>query len=1250
MNLQANQASDPSLPSGFMVLHGNRLEDLRDLLVNYVAAHPLSPLEPEVILLQSNGMKHWLELALADDSALGICAATQMALPSGYLWQMYRAVLGPDAVPEHMPFDKAALLWRLVRLLPALCAANPVYAPLQRYLSGDNPARKLYQLAEQVADVLDAYQSYRADWLADWAAGRDQLRGPLGAPLVLPPEHAWQAQLWRDIRKDVGPARAEASRASVHERFLAALADQVNSETDSKPRLPGLPRRLMVFGISSLPMQAVQALAALGQVCQVMLLVQNPCQYFWGDIVEGHAALRAQVRRRQQGKPQASEAKAMLPAAPAQPLLASWGKQGRDYLHLLDGFDEPERYRAHWSRVDVFVDPAPPDAPSDEKASQLAQLQSAIFNLSPPPQQPQLQADDGSLMFVTAHSAQRELEVLHDRLLAWLDVDPALQPREVMVMVPDMPAFAPHIHAVFGRFSPGQPRYIPYSVADTTPRQSPLVQALEQLLNLPNARLSLADWLGLFEVAAVRERFGLDEAAVRQVQQWLAAAGVRWGLDATHRLSWGLPDGALGLEQNTWAFGLRRLLLGYALGNVVGSAARSAVGGAVGTNAGLDAFGESVASPASQPDSESPSSTIWCDTLAQPALSGLDAPLAAGLLNWIAAIEQTLPMLQLEQTPNQWGQTLQALVERFFAPADDADARAIERLLAPLEVWLQACAEAALDTPLLLEVVREHWLANIAESGLQQRFFGGGVQFGTLMPMRSIPFKVIGLLGMNDGAYPRVQAPRDFDLMASSWRAGDRSRREDDRYLFLEALLSARQKLYISWQGHSAADNSVRPPSVLVAQLLDVVNASWVPARVPQAQPLQPFSEAYFEAGSAFQTFDADWASIRPLALIDKAPVAIEKISNQPIDTTDAGGDGAAAPPSSLTLGDLQRLLRQPVDVFFRNRLQVEFDALEALEQEDEPFALNHLQQHQAGAALLQADANAAALRSLRAAGSLPLAGFGTRLADALMNKAQTVLEARAPWLQRYPQALAALPVALTLPNANPSPSPSPSPSPNSVPVPVPVPVPGPGPATAPSLEGQTVPTLTGTLTGIWSQGSDASAPCLQLAERTGAVLQGKGASSVARLHVLVGLWVRHLAACASGLHMTSVQLGVDGQVVLQPMRADAASAALGKLLQAYAGAWAQPLPVACKTAWAYLLAERQNQALVAAGKPAKDPHEAAREAFEGGQRGGELAESAYLQRAFVSYDDLADALPHWAQVLYGDLLAHIDASAEVSP
>jgi exodeoxyribonuclease V gamma subunit len=1199
-------AVDAPLPHGFMVLHGNRLEDLRDLLLDYLRQHPLPPLSPELILLQSNGMKHWLELALADDQGLGICAATRMELPSSYLWQVYRTVLGPDAVPEHMPFDKTALLWRLVRLLPVLCETNPVYTPLKRYLAGANPARKLYQLALQLADVLDGYQSYRADWLADWATGLDQLRGPHGASEVLPPEQAWQAQLWRDIRADVGEALMEASRASVHEAFLRKLDQLKHAGPAGGAVLAALPLRLIVFGISSLSMQAVQALAALGQVCQVLMLVQNPCQYYWGDLVEGHTALKAQLRRRQSAKvlPAAAE-----PPAATHPLLASWGKQGRDYLHLLDGFDAPEAYRAHWSRVDLFVDPAGPDQPAP---SQLAQLQSAILNLSPPPPAPLLQDNDGSLVFVTTHSAQRELEVLHDQLLAWLDADPDLLPRQVMVMVPDMEAFAPHIHAVFGRFTSGQPRHIPYSVADTTARQSPLVQALEQLLNLPNARLTLAEWLSLFEVAAVRTRFQLDEAAVRQLQDWLAAAGVRWGLDAAHRLAWGLPAGAVGLAQNTWAFGLRRLLLGYALGS------------ASSTGAGDDA--------------DLTDGAIWCDTLAQPALSGLDAPLAAGLLGWISAIEASLPALQGEHTPVEWGEILQDLVERFFAPADEQDERAITRLLAPLDLWLQACADASLDSPLPLDVVREHWLSTLAEEGLQQRFFGGGVQFGTLMPMRSIPFKHICLLGMNDGAYPRVQAARDFDLMASSWRAGDRSRREDDRYLFLEALLSARQRLYISWQGRSAADNSLRPPSVLVAQLLDHVNQCWAPQHQPQPQPLQPFSEAYFVTGSPYMTFDTDWQRLRLPAAGLLGAAADEAVPASATAANSILASASAAPPSTLSLGELQRLLRQPVEVFFRSRLQVDFDSLEDLEQEDEPFALNHLQQHQAGAALLLAAGSDPGLARLRASGSLPLAGFGSRVAESLLAKVDTVLQSRSVWLQDFPQALAALPIELWLAGGDEG-RPTQALTQDEA-------------QGAPDAQA-TLPTgwtLTGTLSGLWSQGGhDPQAACLQLAERTGAVLQGKGAGLAARPHVLVGLWLRHLAASASGLLVTSVQLGVDGQVVFRPLAADAALAILSRLAQAHAQAWARPLPVACKTGWAWLLAQRNNQTLLAAGKPAKDPHELTRETFEGGQRGGERAESAYLQRAFTGYDALAADLPQWAPWLYGDMLAHAEVSSGVS-
>jgi exodeoxyribonuclease V gamma subunit len=1146
-----------------MVLHGNRLEDLRDLLTQYLKVNPLGVLEPEVILLQSNGMKHWLELALADDDALGICAATRMELPSGYLWQLYRGVLGAQAVPAHMPFDKTRLLWRLMRLLPSLCASNPVYQPLQRYLAGSNPARKLYQLAQQLADVLDGYQSYRADWLADWAAGKDQLRGPLGQTQPLPTDHAWQAHLWRDIRSDLGVALADASRASVHARFMAAL------NASPPDLLRRLPRRLIVFGISSLPMQTVQALAALGQHCQVLMLVQNPCQYYWGDLVEGHAQLRQQVCRRQPVKPVPG---AELGKAVWHPLLASWGKQGRDYLHLLDGFDAPERYRAHWRRVDVFVDPAAGEA--DARPSQLAQLQSAMLNLTPPPAAPVTQIDDRSICFVTAHSAQRELEVLHDRLLAWFDADVDLQPREVMVMVPDMATFAPHIHAVFGRFRPGEPRFVPFSVADTTARQSPLVQALEAVLNLPNSRLSLADWLSLFEVAAVRTRFKLTESDVQQLQTWLTAAGVRWGLDAAHRMQWGLPEGTPDLDQNSWAFGLRRLLLGYAMGGALGES----------TNEGL-----------------------WQGTLAQPALSGLEAPLLAGLLNWLAVVELTLPTMQQDKTPAQWGVTLRALVARFFAPADDADERALANLLNPLEDWLQACEEANLNTALPLEVVREHWLSQIQDAGLQQRFFGGGVQFGTLMPMRSIPFKVIALLGMNDGDYPRVQAPRDFDLMAQTWRAGDRSRREDDRYLFLEALLSARQKLYVSWQGHSASDNSTRPPSVLVAQLLDHVNACWSPERVPQAQPLQAFSPAYFDAGSGFETYDTDWERIGLLAQVD---TALADTNSESIGQSETASNDA---PKNLTLADLQRLLRQPVEVFLRNRLQVEFDSLDELEQTDEPFTLNALQAHQAGAEMLQASDTAQAAIKLRASGQFPLAGFGELTANALVEKVQQVRAKQEVWWQAHPDTLPAQAIDLQLDNAM---------------------------------------TLTGTLSGLRTMSNDThlpGAPCLQLEARPGAVLEG-GKTAMPRGHVLMRLWVNHLAACASGLNMTSVLLGVDGEVQIAPIDLCQAQAILNRLLKVYAQAWAQPLPVACKTAWTYLVMQQRNRLQDAAGKSTKDPDEEAQNTFEGGQFGGERAESSYLQRAFDSYGDLGDNLPHWAEELYGDLLAAVTSAPEGQP
>jgi exodeoxyribonuclease V gamma subunit len=287
------------------------------------------------------------------------------------------------------------------------------------------------------------------------------------------------------------------------------------------------------------------------------------------------------------------------------------------------------------------------------------------------------------------------------------------------------------------------------------------------------------------------------------------------------------------------------------------------------------------------------------------------------------------------------------------------------------------------------------------------------------------------------------------------------------------------------------------------------------------------------------------------------------------------------------------------------------------LEQTDEPFALNALQAHQAGSSLLLASDIPQAAIKLRASGQFPLAGFGELVANALVEKVQQVRTRQEVWLQAHPETLPVQAIDLLLDNDV---------------------------------------RLTGTLSGLLVVSNDTNLPgqaCVQLEARPGAVLEG-GKNPMPRGHVLMRLWVNHLAASASGLNLTSVLLGVDGEMQLQPLDAATAQTILNRLLRVYAQAWVQPLPVACKTAWTYLMTAQRNSALEATGKPVKDPHEEAQKVFEGGQFGGERAESAYLQRAFESYDDLNDdpseGLPYWAEELYGDLLVAVMPAPEGQP
>jgi len=901
--LTSASSENAHISPGFHAVHANHLEDLRRAVVFICQQNPLPPLQSETFLVQSNGIAQWLKLALAEkrsedgsNGGLGIAAGMDFLFPARFIWQAYRAVLTDGEVPEQSPFDKRRLVWRLYRLLPELVVTDEAFNPLARFLDGSDTDLRAFQLAEKVADLFDQYQVFRADWLAAWEQGRDVVISTRNGEKPIEEDTRWQPMLWRKLVEDTG-AEAHTSRSQIHTRFMK------QGQQVAVPAHPSrLPKRIVVFGVSSLPRQALEALYVLSRFSQVVLCVHNPSQFYWADIVSDRELLKAE-RKRGASHPTLSQIDdADQLHQHANPLLAAWGKQGRDYIRLLDEFDNPDEYHNSFQTPDQKI-----DIFSEHGAGQatclLHQLQNDIYNLTPlqeiRDEQRELNLqDDHSVVFHNAHSPQREVEILHDQLLAAFNADDTLRPRDIMIMVPDINVYAPHIQAVFGRHTAGRKRHIPFTISDQGQRNhEPVLIALETLMSLPRHRFGVSEIISLLEVPGIRDRFEITEEEIPLARRWVEGANIRWGLHGAHRESLELPAD---LDRNTWQSGLRSMLLGYGMGD------------------------------------DEP----WADVQPYGEIGGLQASLAGRLGDFVYHLEKVWHDLQANRTPQQWETLFAAMLEQFFHKVEGHDLLLLNRFRRQLEQWLDDTLAAGLEHQLLpLNIVKDVLLDGLDEGGLNQRFLAGKVNFATLMPMRAIPFRTVCLLGMNDGDYPRSRPPVDFDLMAQDYRPGDRSRREDDRYLFLEAMLSAREQFYISWVGRSIRDDSPRPPSVLVGQLQDHLNRLWqlpgppnvaVTEALTTCHPLQPFSRGYFPQSQHVRslfTYEHEWRRAHGTGAADKQQQAL----------------AYQRPEEPVTLNDLSGFLKKPIDMFYQRRLQVRFEDVENDDTDTENFDLNGL-------------------------------------------------------------------------------------------------------------------------------------------------------------------------------------------------------------------------------------------------------------------------------------------------------------------
>ncbi len=791
-------------------------------------------------------------------------------------------------------------------------------------------------------ELAQAFERYKA-WRRDWLLDWEAGKAPRDP----------QAVLWRHV------AAGSQHRARRIQAYLDGFAGP------DAPLPAGLPVRLFAFAILNVSPDVLRVIATQARVGTLHLYVPSPSRDYWGDL-----------QRVRGGDPDAADTE--------NPLLRAWGAAGRDFMAVLGNYEvvHPD--------TEIRGDADPGEGGGALAGSLLRRLQSDLFHRRPAPpveptvadprtRLPALRRDDPSLQVHACHTRLRELQVLHDQLRALFEdprFDPPLEPREVAVLAPDIDPYLPYLDAVFGNRGRGDAGFnqaIPYAVADASPLAGePLAEVFLRLLALPVARFGLVETLDLLASPPLAEAAALDAAAFSRLHAWLHDAGARWGIDAAHRARLDAPAD----DAYTWAFALDRLLLGHATGSDVPVA--------------------TAAGPLVAPMPE----------LEGSALDALDT-----LVRLLRVLAMHARVLDEALPPDGWRERLLGLLEALLPrpPSAPASRRALDRLRSLIDAFAADARRAGVATPVPAEVVRAHFAAALGEADTRAPLLTGGVSIGRMVPMRLLPFRAICLLGMDDGEFPRRDPAGGLDrltadLTGGQRRQGDRSTRDDDRFLFLQLFAAAQDVFYLSYQGADPRDGSVREPSVLVADLLSAVDGQHAPgANASEAlvvhHPLQPFAPAAYGAGDEPRRFSyhAQWwpAASQPAQKRVALPAWFGTDTLAPMDADE---------DATLTIDELYRFLRSPAEAFLRQRLGLRLAEVESVEDDVEPllapgrgFARQVLQRAVFDAVLHGSD-DAAMHALLRARGLLPSGPLGRRTLEQVRGHVEPYAQAFRDW------------------------------------------------------------------------------------------------------------------------------------------------------------------------------------------------------------------------------------------------------------
>jgi exodeoxyribonuclease V gamma subunit len=874
------------------MLHIHRAERA-DRLADGLAETLLAPLEdpfaPDVVAVPTRGIERWLtqrlstRLGTSGGGADGVCANVEFPFPGRLILTALAEATGLD--PENDPWLPERSVWPLLEVVDD-CLSDSWLSALATHLEGargdTEEAPRRFGVVRHVADLFDRYGVHRPDMVRRWAAGEDGS----GA--------GWQPELWRRLRARIdAPSPAERlERACQRIRRERALLD--------------LPPRLSLFGLTRMPRSYLEVLAAIAAGRDVHLFVLHPSPSLWRSVAEELRSGPALTGRRHD----------RTADLPVNRLLASWGRDVRELQLVLAGggegidhhheltTDEPRTLLAAIQR-DIRADRQPPGPPLPTE----------------PDDRPLLDPDDRSIQIHACHGRARQVEVLRDAVLHLLAEDPTLEPRDVIVMCPDIETFAPLIQATFGSGAAADDEAEPdesaprlpdlrVRLADRALRQTnPVLGVVSQVLALADQRATASQLLDLAAREPVRRRFGFDDDDLSRMQDWVAASGIRWGFDAPHRDPFKLGN----VSANTWRRGVDRMLVGVAMTEEE----RPLVGGVL-------------------------------------ALDDVDSgaiDLAGRFAEFVDRVHGAVEALSHPQSVRAWIEAIAGVADALTATSDRQSwqLRELQRLLDDVVSESANGGEATLE----LADVRALLADRLRGRPTRANFRTGHLTVCTLVPMRSVPHRVVCILGLDDGEYPRRARRDGDDEMLAEPHVGDRDPRAEDRQMLLDALLAATERLIITYTGNDERTNVRRPPAVPVGELLDVVertvrcDSGSARDAVEIHHPLQPFDPRNFESGKlvAGERWGFD-----PQALAGALALSGQRAPRGPFLA-------APLPPRSETVVELSLLIRfveHPTRALLRDRLGISVSDYFDEVQDAMPVELDALEEWGVGQRLLE--------------------------------------------------------------------------------------------------------------------------------------------------------------------------------------------------------------------------------------------------------------------------------------------------------